>query len=173
MKNLSIFALLFLATFSIAEDPFNLSSLQEDADELGIVTQPAVDALEESARQLFANEQCKEAIPVLEDYSKKANYLANIITSTLEPYYGASYDDRKEFPLNKLRALIPYESLANDYKRKRNIAFAMRGECLMKLGDNEQAVPVLMKALDLMSIDEEEWWTRTNTNLLSIVDVNI
>ena len=83
----------------------------------------------------------------------------------------AHHDDRKNYPFSKLKPLIPYEKLANSYKRKRNIAIAMHGECLAKLGDTHQAVSYLVKALDLIGIENEVWWKRTRENLYNIIEV--
>ncbi len=153
-------------------DPFDLSASTSKVVELGVVTQPEVDGLEQRSKELFNADNCKKALPVLAEYSKKANWLANMVSATLDPYYGASHDERKGYNYSQLQALIPLETLANDYKRKRNIAFAMQGECLMKVGDEERAIPVLLNALDLISLDEEAWWERTRSNLLAILEVN-
>jgi hypothetical protein len=154
-------------------DPFDLSASQSKVKELGVITKTEVDALEEKAKKLFNSGNCKSAVPALKEYSKKSNWLANLIASSLKPYYSASYDDRKSYPYEKLKPLIPLEKLSNDYKQKRNIALAMHGECLLKLGNKDEAVPVLIKALDLINIDNEAWWKRTRDNLLSIIEVKI
>jgi hypothetical protein len=86
------------------------------------------------------------------------------------PIYGV--DDRKDYSYEKLKPLIPLERLANDYKKKRNIAFAMQGDCLIKTGDNKSAIPVLLKALDLIHIDNDVWWERTRNNLLKVIEVS-
>jgi len=178
MKPSVIYCLLLVMAFPAAAqekletDPFDLSSAQDKVSELGIVTKSGVDALENQARELFNAGSCTQAIPVLEDYAKKANWLANLIAQGLEPYYGASYDDRKDYPPAKARNLIPMERMANSYKQKRNIAFAMLGECHITNGDKETAIPVLFRALDLISVDNETWWFRTRDNLYSIVEVS-
>ncbi|MDQ8205831.1 hypothetical protein [Pelagicoccus sp. SDUM812003] len=156
-----------------AKDPFDLSASSSKIEELGVITKAAVDELEIRARSLFNEEKYEDAIPVLEEYSKKANWLANMLAATLDPYYGASYDDRKDYPYKKIQPLIPLETMANEYKSKRNIAIAMRGECLLKIGNKKEAIPVLLNALDLIDIDNETWWQRTRNNLLSIIEVKI
>ena len=176
MKRLLFTAVLLLSMLAFSEekkisDPFDLSASQSKVEELGVITKPEVDALEAKAKELFNAGNCKAAIPVLIDYSKKSNWLANMIAATLEPYYGANYDDRKSYSYAKLEPLIPMESMANDYKRKRNIAFAMQGECLVKVGDKKGAIPVLLKALDLIDLDSDVWWERTRNNLLSVIEV--
>ena len=150
-------------------DPFDISSTAEQAEELGIPTISEVNALEDTARQLFNSKNCVEAVSILKEYARKANWLANLISSGLDPYYGASYDERKDYPHHALQRLVPYEKLSNKYKRKRNIAIAMQGECLAKLGDKEEAVSYLVKALDLLDIDDGTWWKRTRDNLYEII----
>ena len=178
MKKFLVLALLLFSAVSFAEeskivDPFDLSASTSKVNELGVITKPEVDALEVKAKELFNAGNYKAAIPVLIEYSKKANWLANLISANLDPYYGASYDDRKSYSYAKLKPLIPLESLANDYKKKRNIAFAMQGECLLKTGDKKGAIPVLLKALDLISLDNDVWWERTRNNLLKIIKVEL
>ncbi|WP_339144434.1 hypothetical protein [Pseudoalteromonas galatheae] len=177
MKKAILFAIALASINTFAEekkivDPFDLSASASKVEELGVITKPKVDALEEQAKELFNSGNCKGAIPVLIEYSKKSNWLANMIAATLDPYYGASYDDRKGYSYDKLKPLIPLESLANDYKKKRNIAFAMQGECLVKTGDNKGAIPVLLKALALIDIDNDIWWERTRNNLLQVIQVS-
>lgn len=177
MKKVILFVIGITSLHVFAEDnkvvdPFDLSASASKVEELGVITKPEVDALEEKAKELFNAGNCKAAIPVLIEYTKKSNWLANMIAATLDPYYGASYDDRKAYSYDKLKPLIPLENLANDYKKKRNIAFAMQGECLVKTGDSKGAIPVLLKALDLIDIDNDVWWERTRNNLLQVIKVN-
>lgn len=168
-----------VSAFAVAEDkkpavdPFDLSASTKNVKELGIITKAQVDKLEIRAQELFKANNCSEAVKVLEEYSKKANWLANMISANLDPYYSASYDDRKNYDFEKLRPLIPLETLSNDYKAKRNRAFAMQGECYIKLGNKEAALPLLLKALDLIDLDDTEWWTRTRNNVLSIIEVKV
>lgn len=174
--------LLFLISLSaIAQDkasdidPFDVSSTAEQAKDLGISTISEVDDLEDSARKLFLSGNCTEAMPVLEEYAKQANWIANLISSGLAPYYGASYDDRENYhdgePYSELQKLVQYEKVSNEYKRKRNIAIAMQGECYAKSGDKERAVSYLVKALELFDIDTVRWWKRTRNNLYDLIEL--
>lgn len=176
-KTIALTAFLITVTLQAEEnkisDPFDLSESSSKVEELGIVTKPQVDALETKAKELFSNGKYNEAIPVLEEFARKANWLANLISANLDPYYGASYDERKSYPYNKLKPLIPLESLANSYKQKRNIAFAMQAECFIKIGEKEEAIPLLLKALDLIDIENDHWWRRTRNSLMSIIEVDI
>ena len=158
-------------TSKISNDPFDLSASQKQVKELGVITQAEVNNLETKAKELYRVGNCKDAQPILEEFARKANWLANMISATLDPYYGASYDDRKDYPFSKVKPLIPLETLSNDYKQKRNIAFAMQGDCFVQTGDYERAIPMLLKALDLIDIENEVWWEKTRNNLLKIIGV--
>lgn len=158
---------------AIQEDPFDLTVSTKNVKEFGVITKAQVDQLETNAKKLFTAGDCSNAIKALEEYAKKANWLANMISANLAPYYTASYDDRKSYNFEKLKPLIPLETMANEYKAKRNRAFAMQGECYLKLGDKEAALPLLLKALDLLEIEDDEWWTRSRNNLLSIIEVKV
>lgn len=177
-KEILIFTCLF-SLFANAEeikapsDPFDLSESASKIKELGIVTKSEVDKLELRAQELFKAENCKEAVKTLAEYARKANWLANMISANLDPYYTARYDDRKKYDFNKLKPLIPLESMSNDYKRKRDRAFVMQGECYLKMGNKEEALPLLLKALDLLNLEEDEWWERARKNLLTIIEVNV
>lgn len=174
-----MFSILIFLSFKITaeekkiSDPFDLSKSKSQVDELGIVTKTEVDTLEEKIRGLYSKGKCKEVIPLLDEYAKKSNWLANLISYTLEPYYGASYDDRKTYTYSKLEPLVPLETLSNNYKKKRNIAIAMHGDCMLRIGDRARAIPLLTKSLDLLSLENEEWWEKTRNNLLSIVEVSL
>jgi len=168
---LSLTLVVAKAEETIQTDPFDLTNLESKVEELGIVNKAEVDALEIQARNLFNANDCQAAIPVLAEYARKSNWLANMIAASLDPYYGASYDDRKDYPYSKLSKLVPLETMANEYKAKRNIARAMEAECHMRTGNNEKAIPLLLNTLDLLAIDNETWWKRTRENLLSIIGV--
>ena len=96
---LALFSGSLFAQEAAEVDPFDLSSSESKVQKLGLVTQPGVEALEQKAKELFNSGQCAEAIPVLEEYAEKANWLGNMISASLDPYYNASYDDRDDFPL--------------------------------------------------------------------------
>lgn len=151
------------------EDPFELAN--QSINDGAVPTVEALASLEEQARSLFGDGSCTgDAINILDDFAKKANAMGNTIAIGLEPFYDASLDDRRSF--GGTRDLIPFEELANDYKRKRNIAMVMRAECLAKAGDRETAISVYYRALQLIDIDNSEWWTRARTGLYVQVGVD-
>jgi len=154
-----------------SSDPFDLTEINSRIDELGVPTVNSVNELEVNSERLFDEGNCEEALPVLESFAKNANWLSNIIATGIEPYYGASYDSRDNFPYRKLKPLIPLEEQANLLRSKRNHSFVMQAECHEKLGNKEQAVALYIKALNLISLDDGEWWDRARAGLYTIVGV--
>ena len=71
----------------------------------------------------------------------------------------------------KLKDLIRAESTSNDYKSERNRAMLYEGLCYYNLGDYEQALPLLIKALDLIEIEDETNWKLGMDALYSIVSL--
>ena len=122
--------------------------------------------------QLYLNKDWENAAEALHLYAMNANLLANLIKSGLDPYYGASYDDRKEFPYSKLKPLVKYETNTNAYIRSRNEAFVMEADCYLNMGDLKKAAALYRKALDHINIDNEILWDRARIGLYSIIGVN-
>lgn len=175
-KLILVFGILLIYTSTNAQDtssdPFDLSNINSQIEEIGLPTYPSVRELYVTAQQLYDLENCTEAIPAFESLAKNANWLANMITSGLEPYYDASYDDRKAYPYSKAQKLIPIESKANNLKEIRNIAFVRQANCHTKLANNNKAVALYIKALELIDIDNEELWNEARTGLYNIIEVD-
>ena len=76
---------------SIVDDPFDLSALENETTDLGIVTIADLVLLEDRSRQLFNDGQCDSALPALQEYARKANYVANIIAAGLDPFLWSIY----------------------------------------------------------------------------------
>ncbi|HLW06014.1 MAG TPA: hypothetical protein VKY45_00505 [Marinilabiliaceae bacterium] len=153
------------------EDSLDLSQYQDKVSELGVPTLDSVTGLKNQAIQTFESGDYEQALPLLEDWAKQANWLANLISGGLEPFYSASYDDRKEFPYSKISILVSYESTANDLKTQRDHSLVMQAECLSHLGNKKDAVARYMKALDLIGIDDWEWWVRATNGLYEIIGI--
>ncbi len=58
-----------------------------------------------------------------------------------------------------------------DYRRKRNIAMVMQADRLVALGEKNKAVSLLVKALDLIDINNEEWWNKARKQLYSLIEM--
>lgn len=155
----------------VTEAPFDLQEYTTMIDELGVPTMSSVKAIKDQANAAFESGQHEAAIPLLQEWARKANWLANIISAGLEPFYNASYDKTKNFPLNRMTMLLVNETSANSLKRDRNHAMIMEAECLVALGRQDEAVSLYMKALDLVNVDDWEWWVRAANGLYAIVEV--
>ena len=143
-----------------ADTPFDLSSSTQQLTELGIPTITSIDTLKANADTLWDNQNYTDAAAAYAKYAKQVNWFANISSSGLEPYYGASYDDRKDFSPTQFSVydLSSYENASNSYKTERNRAILYEGLCYYHLGDYTSALPLLIKALDLIDIQDEVNW---------------
>ena len=179
MQIRSVLMLMFLATpcsvVFAQEDPFDLTAAQEQVEQLGIPAVSKVEALGQQATSLFESEDCEEALGKLEAYARQANFLANIISAGIEPYYDASYDDKKLLGgvYASVLDLAAFEKMSNDYKKKRNQAMVMQGICLKKMGRGKEATSQLMKAIELIDIDSLAVWIQARTALYELVEVEL
>jgi tetratricopeptide (TPR) repeat protein len=159
------------AVAQVTETPFDLEEYKAQINELGVPTMSSVKAIKDQASAAFEDGQYEAAIPLLQQWARKANWLANIINAGLEPFYNASYDDTKNFPFDRITMLLVYETAANSLKRDRNHAMIMEAECLVALGRPDEAVSLYMKALDLVNVNDWDWWVRAANGLYAIVEV--
>ena len=150
-------------------DPFDLTAIQKRVEESGVPTPQTVQQLEEKAAVLAHNSKWQEAANAYETYARASNWLANLISAGLDPFYHASYDDRKNYSIAK--GDIQLESLSNSYRKKRDEANVSQAECYMRLNDTRKAVPLLVRALEIMSIKETELWSRARKDLYSLIQV--
>lgn len=150
---------------------FDLSEEQDMISELGIPTMSSVFDLSEKADGLWDAEEYKNAADAYATLAEQANWLANILSAGLEPYYSADYDDRKDFSPQKIDIsdLVVYETASNTFKSERNRAMLYEGLCYYNIGDYEMALPLLIKALDIIEITDEENWELGMQALYSIV----
>src|SRR5690242_9349109 len=73
-------------------NPFDLSDAREQiASDSGLPTILRLKELEDRARAAFKSQDCKVALPLLDQYAKQANVMANLLRSGLQPFYKASY----------------------------------------------------------------------------------
>lgn len=173
IKLLISILLLTLSTHGFANektDLFSISAMKDDSKKIGIPTESRILALEKKANELIANNDCKSAIAVLEDYQKMTNYYAKMLRQTLEPYYNASYDDKKSMPYDRIGALAVYEREANSFLLKRNIGMILQAECYLKINKKEEAMFKYYDVLDLISIDETDSWERAKKGLLEVIN---
>lgn len=181
MKKLFIFLFFLLGTITLsaqekeessnilADDPLDLSAELKKIEELGVPTLALVDEMKVKADNLFENQQWEEAAAAYEEYAKKANWLANILSTYLEPYYSASYKKRDAISLKRLNQISPFERKANQYKEERNIAYVKMGICKKNLGDTKTAAALLLRALNIIDISQTEYWDMATEALSEII----
>ena len=179
MKKLAIvLSMLFIALAASAQtdtavkandDPLDLSSQLEKVEKHGVPTVAMVQEMKEKAEMLYTNQMWEEAAVAYEEFAQKANWLANLISQCVEPYYSASYDDRKNASYTMLKDFIPYQNKANELKKQRHVAYVRIGLCYKNMGNNSQAVTYLHKGLDLLAIDQRTEWNEAAKALAEIV----
>ncbi|MBQ4581241.1 MAG: hypothetical protein IJA83_11345 [Clostridia bacterium] len=179
MKRLFVLLLVCLAVCgycALAEDAFDISADTQQVEELGIPTVELVQKLKVDADNLWNAKDYKKAAKAYAEYAKKVNWLANLVSAGLDPYYNATSSERKDYyPSDtemRTSALVKYERKANEYKRERNRAIMREGLCYYNMNDYETALPLLLKALDLFDLnDEVENWKTTMNALYDIVGI--
>lgn len=140
-------------------DEFDLSAETAKVEELGVPTKKSVAALKKEADDLWDAKDYEKAADAYAKYAKQANWLANIIASIDDPYYSGDSDERKYFYNNSMYdTAASAENTANSYKNERNRAMTREALCYYYLGNYTAAVPLLIKALDLIEIDDSDNW---------------
>lgn len=119
-------------------DPFDLSGVNaRSKDAGGIPTVGSVARLRGTAEDLFNAGNCAQALPALDKYARQTNYLANLISDSVQPFYAAPRGEKRHIDHT---SLLPFENLSNLYKDKRNKAFLMQAECYEQTHDIPKAV---------------------------------
>ena len=171
MKCLSwVFLLGCLIVTSCSDSTTQTAPTDAKVQDLGIPTLQSVDQLEERATELFTNEKWDEAASALDEYVKQATRLSNLIVAGLAPAANNASSARRDFNPS-IAVMSVYASVADGYIAKRNRAIVMRAECFSNLGQTEKAVSLLVEALEFISIDNEELWTRARDQLYSIIGI--
>ncbi len=173
MRNLlSYFAacsLIFLPSLVVAkENTLNNSNIEEIIKKSGLPTHKETILLETKSKQLFGKGNCTKAIPVLREFQKQSNALANIISAGINPFHRASHNARKAFR-GSLSEMAEFEGTANDFKRRRNAAMVMEAECLVKTGRNNAAAVKFFNALRMISIKNLTLWKRAREGLYALI----
>lgn len=154
---------------NLSIDPLDISTQLEKIDAYGVPTIALVNEMKAKADTLYNQNNWKDAAIAYEEYAKKANWLANLLSQCVEPYYSASYDDKKNISYSRIQNFIPYESQANKLKDERNVAYVKIGLCYKQLGDISKAVAFLHKGLDLLDVNQSVYWTMAAKAMAEIV----
>jgi hypothetical protein len=158
---------------TITTDALDISAIQKRVEEAGIPTPQSVQQLEEKAAALARDSKWQDAASAYQGaralYARTSNWLANLISAGLDPFYHASYDDQKNYSISQRE--IQLENLSNSYRKKRDQATVWEAECYVRMNDTRRAVPLLVKALELINIKDTELWSRARKDLYSIIQV--
>src|ERR1044071_2796482 len=150
-------------------DPFDLTAIQKRVEESGVPTPQAVQQLQEKPVALAHDSKWQEAAAAYEAYARASNWLANLIQAGMDPFYHASYDDPQNYSIKQRD--IQLENLSNSYKDKRNEATVLQAECYISLNDTQKAVPLLVRALELINLKDTKLWLRARKDLYSLIHV--
>ena len=153
-------------------DPLDLSRFQVVKPGEEFPTVEKVASLEKEANDLFSSGDCETALPKIISYYSAANQLSNVIRRGVQPYYDASYDDKENADFSRdINELAAAETASNSLVKKRNIAWVMEAECLVKLGRQDEALASLFRALDYISVDGDErvLWRKARKMLWDLV----
>jgi hypothetical protein len=170
VRNVLVGGLILLACGASAQetvedtsDPLDLSRFEEMVSKNALVTMSEIKVLEDNANVAYKSGDCEAALPQIKEFYEKANSLSNTIRQGVEPYYSASYDDRETYSLTPIIAeLAEAEAASNDLIRKRNMAWVMEADCLIKTGEQDAGIAGLYRALEYISIqdDERDLWKK-------------
>ena len=176
-KCLVVFLMLMtICMCGFAEDEMDTSEQQKKVQELGIPTATSVGELKNLADNLWNGGDYEGAAQVYKKYSEQANWLANIISTNLEPYYNADYKTRENWGYNGrlgLKQLAPLETTANEYKSERNRAMVYEGLCYYNMRDYGKALPLLLKALDILDESQKDVWETAIKTVCMMVGVTV
>ena len=163
---------------SSTDSTFDFSKEEKNIKELGVPTVSSVAELKKKADDLWSAKDYAAAADAYAVYAKQANWLANLITAGLEPFYSASSKKRGDFSFSEFKKGENYkydlgtsESRANSYKSERNRAMLYQGLCYYNLQQYELALPLLIKALDLIEIDQTDYWQLGMNALYDIIGI--
>lgn len=156
-------------TIKSSPDPLDLSAQLEQIDKYGVPTIATVAEMKVKADALYESGSWQEAASAYELYANNVNWLANLLSQCVEPYYSASYDDKKSVVASTIRPFIPFETKSNECKENRNRAYVKIGLCYKNLGDIKNAVAYLHKSLDLLAVDDITYWTMAKDAMAEII----
>jgi len=159
------------AADTLLETEQQIRSTTEQVKRLGVPFPNEVDSLRERAYGLYKADSCSTAVPALQTHAEKANWLANVISQGLEPYYNASYDEQESMSVGRMTELAEFETSSNELKQQRNRSYVLVAECEREMGNPNLAMVYYMSALDLISIDNEDLWDRAKSGLYETVGV--
>ena len=112
---------------------------------------------------------CEKIIMASEEVALSANHLSNLLRRGNEPFYSASYDEKKYFVIDP--ELGKREEQPNYYFEARNEAWVSKAECLEKTGRKSAAASLYYHALGHMDLFEKATWKRARDGIWRIAGV--
>jgi hypothetical protein len=161
-----------MAADTLLETEEAIRSTSQQVERLDVPSPQQVDSLRDTAYNLYEADSCSTAVEALKTHAEKANWLANVISKGLEPFYDASYDEQKNVSMGRIRILGNFEDSANELKRERNESYIMIAECEREMGNQNLALIYYMSALDLIDVEDQSLWDRARTGLYETVGVD-
>lgn len=153
-------------------DVIDLEKYGRIAERAKSITISSVLKTESEINEYYREERYDEFLMQVESYCENATMLAMAIKQGIEPYYKSLLDPSGgSFP-SIADEMADAERYYNGILLKRNAAWVMEAECLLKLGKNERAIAVLSRALDLMTLtgfEEFKLWNRARNMLWGII----
>jgi hypothetical protein len=151
-------------------DPSDPKTYLGNIQQYGVPTVEAVSALRIKATDLFEKGDCNAAVPALIAYRTSTNWIANLISAGLEPFYDASFEKRKQF--RHVGDLVQFEEKSNFYKSERDRTGVLIAECYVKLNQIQEAAAMYLAVLNSINIDDWEWWSRARNGLYAILKLS-
>ena len=173
---LFVIMLITMGAVACADDELDISADTAKVEELGIPTASSVTDLKTKADSFWDQGDYTNAALAYAEYAKQANWLANLISSGCDPFYGSSSNDTTKLyqqDSDLFFRIGDVEKSANSYKAARNYALTRQALCYYKLGDYNTAVPLLTKALGLLEIDQTDDWKACMNALYDILGVSL
>lgn len=164
------------AAHSQAADPTAIENYQLVEEGHDQPTVSKVAAIRSEAMAAIEAGDCETALPLIADWAKQSNILANMIRQGLEPFYGANRDDSGSYSVNnraEFNELVKAETAANNFTSDRNLAWVKEAECQLKLGDVTAASASAYRALDYISIKEYEAWRAARKVIWEIAEYEV
>lgn len=165
---LAISPVAVLGEEGITADVLDNSAELAQVEENGIPTEALVNELKANADALYVEGKYEEAADAYYETAHKANFLANIMSKCIEPYY-SSTSDSKSVPDEIYDDLLALENRANNLKEMRNTCYVYQGLCCSKMGDDETALAVLLDALDIIENSQHGLWILAAEEVMSII----
>lgn len=160
-----------LTALALAVTPSAVFADETDALDIienGIQTEAMVYELKEAADNYYENEDYEAAAEAYYETAIKANYLANIMSQCLEPYYSSS-SNYKTVPDGMEDDLVALENKSNELIDLRNICYVYEGISYNKMGEQGDALAVLYKALGLITTSEKDIWRLAANEVMTII----